>query len=185
MSQKYEKEYKIWHYYILGGIFIMALILTYFDKDGVGIGCLGLVSWCIIFSKIRRIKFGDYGIDFLTKKDLIDEFQRKQLFNNYRKVEQFINLFWERGCICKDALNLISDAYLDGKLFLPDDLLKEIEKYAECARKSFVLEKKHGWIKEEDELAELNRQITKLNSIFYHVDVSALYRKYLSIDELR
>ena len=168
-------------YFVLIAIWGTSLFLVCLNKDGVGIGFLGLVSWCIVFSKIKCVKIEEYEIQFLTKQEKLDEYNRKLLYDNYIKVKNFSTLFWEHGRIEKEGFNLISDAYLEGKLFLPDTLLKKIEKLAEAARKSYVLEMRLQRQQGEKDSKELNQEIVKINADFYNLDPTSLYRDYFCI----
>lgn len=177
------KKFENWKILLLITVPILAVVLIVLGKDGYGFGIIALICWALAFLDLARIKFGDCEIDFMTKKAVLTDEERKIFKRNYDLVCSFVSEYLKIGYVNGDVLDIIYKAFDDARLNLPDDIVKFTEMWANKAKDAFILH--HQWerlpVGEErskliDEEFEITKEVLAMKP-------AEIYRKYLKVEK--
>ncbi len=174
---------KNWKKILLIAVPIVAVILIVFGKDGYGFGIIALICWALAFLDLARIKLGDYEIDFMTKKAVLTDDERKIFKHNYDLVCSFINEHTKVGYVNGNALDMIYKAFDEARLNLPDDIVKFTEMWANKAKDAFVLHRQWELLPVGEERSKLINKEFEITKEVLAMKPAEIYRKYLKVDK--
>lgn len=164
-------------------IAVISLLLIVFDLNGLDFGIIVLVCWIFAFLDLSRIKFKDYEIDFMSKKQALTADERQLFLDNYNLVNAFIFEYVKCGYVNKASLDNIQKAFVDADLILPNELIEYTKKWAEKAREAFVLHCTRENLPVGKERSELIDKEYKITKEILAMKPAEVYRKYIKVGE--
>lgn len=170
-------------YAILLIIAITSLFLIVFGRNGFDFGVIALTCWIFAFLDLARIKFKDYEVDFMTRKQALTTDERQLFLDNYNLVNAFIFEYLRCGYVNKESLDNIQKAFTNADLMLPKEIVKYTRTWAEKARDAFVLHCKWENLPVGKERSELIDKEYKITKEILEMKPAEVYRKYIKIGE--
>ena len=164
-------------------IAFMSLVLTVLDLNGFDFGVIALVCWVFAFLDLARIKFKDYEVDFMTRKQALTTDERQLFLDNYNLVNAFIFEYLRCGYVNKESLDNIQKAFTNADLMLPKEIVKYTRTWAEKARDAFVLHCKWENLPVGKERSELIDKEYKITKEILEMKPAEVYRKYIKVGE--
>ena len=168
---------------LLIAVLIVAVVLIVFGKDGYGFGIIALICWALAFLDLARIKFGDCEIDFMTKKAVLTDEERKIFKRNYDLVCSFVSEYLKIGYVNGDVLDIIYKAFDDARLNLPDDIVKFTEMWANKAKDAFILHRQWERLPVGEKRSKLIDKEFEITKEILDMKPAEIYRKYLKVEK--
>lgn len=162
-------------------IAVISFLLIVLGFNGLDFGIIALVCWIFAFLDLARIKFKDYEVDFMSKKQALTADERRLFLDNYNLVNAFIFEHLKCGYVNKEALDNIQKAYIDANLLLPKEIVEYTKTWAEKAKDAFILHCRWERLpvgKERSELISEEHEITKE---IIAIKPAEVYRKYIKV----
>lgn len=161
-------------------IAIVSLLLIVFGRNGFDFGVVALACWIFAFLDLARIKFKDYEIDFMTRKQALTADERKLFEENLKQVQQFHFDYLQNHCVTFEALIVLINAGGQANFCMPKEIVDYLTKLVLTAMKSYFIRLKiddaKGFEKEE-----LIKEEKKINELFENMKPFDIYRKYAKV----
>ena len=161
-------------------IALISLFLIVFDRNGFDFGVIALVCWIFAFLDLARIKFKDYEIDFMSKKQAITADDRKLFEENLKQVQQFHFDYLQHHYVTSEALISLINAGGQANFCMPEEIINYLTKLVLTAMKSYFIRLKIDEAKgiEKEKLIKMEK---KINELFENMKPFDVYRKYAKV----
>lgn len=164
-------------------IALISLFLIMFGRNGFDFGIIALVCWVFAFLDLARIKFKDYEVDFMTRKQALTTDERQLFLDNYNLVNAFIFEFLRCGYVNKESLDNIQKAFTDADLLLPKEIVEYTKIWAEKAKEAFILHCRWKELPVGQERSTLIDEEYEITKEILAMKPAEIYRKYIKVGE--
>lgn len=161
----------------------LSVVLIVFGKDGYGFGIIALICWALAFLDLARIKFGDYEVDFMSKKSALTDDERKLFEDNYNLVKSFKEECLKDGYVSRKAVGYMLDATENATLLLPDEIVSYLSDYSHKAVKAYIFHSERENKRGKEDCKDIIDAEYDLMKDFLKMRPSDVYRKYLKVEK--
>ena len=164
-------------------IFVVIFCFYFIDnhKDGFNFGVIALVCWAFSFLDLARIKFKDYEIDFMSKKEVLTAEERELFQKCYDLITQFQSRVYENGCVDGKTMDLIWKARDYARLYLPDDLANYIQEIMDIAKNAHSYHILWETSKNQTDIKKYSDEKHKYEDQLFDLKPYEHFRKYLKV----